>query len=150
MAARIGTAGFIGRERELAELEASLLDAEGAAPRLALLAGDSGVGKSRLLGEFSRRARVLGARVLDGESVELGEDELPYAPLVAALRPLARAGDPVFDELPAATLTELATLAPELGPVAGARAGESGGQAQLRLFEAILALLAKLGERGSV
>ena len=87
---------------ELAELEAALADAAAGRPWLAFVAGDSGVGKTRLLSEFSARARASGARTLSGDCVELGEGELPYAPLVAALRTLARAGDPVLDAAPAA------------------------------------------------
>ena len=55
-----------------------------------------GVGKTRLLGELERAARADGMRVIGGDCVELGEGELPYAPIVGALRPLARAGDPAF------------------------------------------------------
>ena len=41
-------------------------------------------------GEFEARARARGARVLLGQCLELGGAQIPYAPLVAALRPLAR------------------------------------------------------------
>ena len=87
-----------------------------ARPSLAFLAGESGVGKSRLLAELERRAREDGARVLVGDAIELGEGELPYAPLVGALRPLARERRPPSStSWPAATAAELATLLPELG-----------------------------------
>jgi predicted ATPase len=127
MVDRISAAGFIGRERELAELEASLADAREARPRLAFVAGESGVGKSRLLGEFERRAQMLGARTVGGECIELGDDELPFAPLVGAVRPLARADDPAFDELPEFARGELARLAPELGPAARERTEDREG-----------------------
>ena len=96
---------------ELAELEAALADAATGVPSLAFVAGESGVGKTRLLAELARR-RTGGARVLSGECVELGEGELPYAPLVAALRPLARDGDPALDELTRRARAELAPLLP--------------------------------------
>ena len=70
-----------------------------------------------------RRRGARTRRVLGGACIELGEDELPYAPLVAALRPLQRAGDPVLDELPDVTRAELARLIPELGEPPG-RAGD--------------------------
>ena len=91
---------FIGRSRELAELEAAIQDASDGRPSLAFIAGESGVGKTRLLNELERRALTVDARVLTGDCVALGEDELPYAPIVAALRSLTRDGDPVLDELP--------------------------------------------------
>ena len=51
------------------------------------------MGKTRLVTELARRTPRAGARTLCGDCVELGEGELPYAPLVAALRPLvARPG----------------------------------------------------------
>src|SRR5919202_964620 len=56
---------------------------------------------TRRLCELERRARADGVRVLSGECVDLGESELAYAPIVAALRPLARSSDPVLDALPA-------------------------------------------------
>jgi DNA-binding CsgD family transcriptional regulator/tetratricopeptide (TPR) repeat protein len=150
MVDRISAAGFIGRERELAELEASLADARDGRPRLVFVAGESGVGKSRLLGEFERRARALGARTVGGECIELGEDELPFAPLVGAVRPLARASEPAFDLLPEFARGELARLAPELGPATRERADGREGESQRRLFDALLSLLERLGEENGV
>src|SRR5215217_1777677 len=142
VATRMTSSRLIGRVAELAELEAALADAAGGHPSLAFVAGESGVGKSRMVAELSRRSRDAGARVLIGECVELGDEELPYAPIVSVLRALARDGDPILDELPAGARSELATLLPELG--AGVAAGEAPlGQA--RLFEALLTLLEHLG-----
>jgi predicted ATPase len=137
---------LVGRTAELSELEAALADAASGRPSLAFVAGESGVGKTRLLTELERRARAEGARVIGGDCVELGEGELPYAPLVAALRPLAREGDPVLDHLPPPARAELATLLPELGAAAPARAEDEGGGPQGRLFEALLGLLERLGQ----
>ena len=139
----------MGREAELAELEAVLADAAAGRPSIAFLAGESGVGKTRLLLEFERRARAGDppARVFGGDCVELGEGELPYAPIVAALRPLVRNRDPVFDELPGAARAELRTFLPGLGPAGGTAppAAERDDPAQARLFEALLMLLEALG-----
>ena len=85
--------------------------------------------------------------------MELGEGELPYAPLVAALRPLARDQDPVLQEVGEAARAELATLLPELarrGARGAARAGRRRRRAQRRLFEALLALLERLGREQPV
>ena len=106
---------LIGRAAELAELEAALRDAAAGRPSLAFVAGESGVGKSRMVAEFARRTRDEGARVAIGECVELGEEELPYAPIVSVLRSLAREGDAVLETLPPGVRAELATLLPELG-----------------------------------
>ena len=94
MATRVASHRLIGRSAELAELEAALADAADGRPSLAFVAGESGVGKTRLLVELERRAAGNGALVLAGDCVDLGgEGELPYMPLVAALRPLARVGE---------------------------------------------------------
>jgi DNA-binding CsgD family transcriptional regulator len=155
MATRVTSTRLVGRTEELAELEAALREAAGGRPSLAFLAGESGVGKTRLLGELEQRARADGATVLSGDAVELGEGELPYAPLVSALRPLARSDDPVFGELTPANRAELSTLLPELArrddtpaPVAGI--DDERGSAQRRLFEALLSLLEHLGQQAPV
>jgi tetratricopeptide (TPR) repeat protein len=151
VATRVTSSTFVGRSEELAELEAALADAAAEHPSLAFVAGDSGVGKTRLLAELVARARASGARVLSGDSVELGEGELPYAPVVTALRGLTRAHDPVLDELPPPVRTELATLMPELGAAADRGVDESAEPAaQGRLFEALLWLLDRLGRDAPV
>src|SRR5689334_3585309 len=156
MATRVTSTHLVGRTGELAELEAALREAAEGRPSLAFLAGESGVGKSRLLAELERRAREEGATVIGGDSVELGEGELPYAPLVGALRPLARNEDPVFGELTPANRAELTTLLPELArrddtqPPPPSGADDERGSAQRRLFEALLSLLERLGRRGPV
>ena len=140
---------LIGRAGELAELEAALADAAGGRPSLAFLAGDSGVGKSRLLAALHERADEQGARMLVGDCVELGDGELPYAPIVAALRPLARTGDPVLDGLQSADRAALARILPGLGD-ASALALPADASAQAQLFEALLALLEALGREAPV
>src|ERR671916_1863799 len=136
MATRVTSSRLIGRAAELAVLEAALADVIEGRPALVLVAGESGVGKSRLLAEFERRAAEQDALVLAGDCVDLGESELPYVPLVAALRPLARSGDPALTpELRAA----VAPLLPGTGPSADPPEPDAG--AQSRLFEGLLSLL---------
>src|SRR5829696_276013 len=94
------------------------------------------------------RVRARDACVLLGQCLELGGAQIPYAPLLAALRPLARgfgAGareEP--DGFPEATRNALADLLPELGGT-GTRADAEPSARQGRLFEALLALLERLG-----
>jgi DNA-binding NarL/FixJ family response regulator len=147
---------LIGRDDELAVLVEAVHDADACRPTLAFVAGESGVGKSRLLSELARRARDDGARVLSGECVELGDGELPYAPLVGALRPLVRAEDPALLELPATARHELAALLPGLANPNGNGTPprdqriEADGQAQSRLFEALLAAIDRLSRDAPV
>jgi DNA-binding CsgD family transcriptional regulator/tetratricopeptide (TPR) repeat protein len=152
MAARVTSGRIVGRERELADLEAALARASSGEPSVAFLAGESGVGKSRLLTELREQATDQGAVVLSGDSVALGDGELPYSPIVAALRPLARARDPVLQALAPAAQAELGRLLPDLG-AAGADASpavDADPAAQGRLFEALLMLLERLGQRTPV
>ncbi len=145
MATRVSSARFVGRAAELAELRDALEAARGGRPALAFVAGESGVGKTRLLCELERRARADGVRVLSGECVDLGESELPYAPIVAALRPLARSGDPIIDSLPDAARAALEATLPGLGRSAAPRgAAEEAAGARAALFEALLTLIERL------
>jgi ATP/maltotriose-dependent transcriptional regulator MalT len=145
MTTRMTSARFVGRSGQLAELEAAYRDAGEGRPSLALVGGESGVGKSRLADELKRHARESGARVLAGDCVELGEDELPYAPLLSALRPLVRDEDPALEQLAPSYRAAIDAIMPGLG------SGHSAGDAtQSRVFEALLALLELLGEDAPV
>jgi len=148
MATGVTSQRLVGRSLELAQLQAALADAATGQPSLAFVVGESGVGKSRLVGELQARAAGDGVRVLSGECVELGEGELAYAPLITALRPLMRDRDPVLDALPGDIRDELATLLPGLGS-GRERAGGGGGD-QARVFEALLAVLDGLSRDAAV
>jgi DNA-binding CsgD family transcriptional regulator/tetratricopeptide (TPR) repeat protein len=150
MAPRVSSTRFVGRGAELAELQAGLEEARDGRPSIAFVAGESGVGKTRLLTELERTARAGGARVLAGECVELGEGELPYAPIVGALRPLARAGDPALDALSPSARAGLAHMLPGLGGGAAGPSPESASTAQALLFEGLLELFDVLGRDGGL
>jgi DNA-binding CsgD family transcriptional regulator len=145
MATRMTSARFVGRAGELAELEAALHDATERRSMLVLVAGESGVGKSRLVDELIDRARSLDTLVLSGDCVELGEGELPYAPLIGALRPLLRDGHHALDALPDQLQTALAAVLPGLGDRPAAHEAP-----QASVFEALIALLEALAEEHSV
>jgi len=143
--------GFIGRAGELQRLEAILGRAELGRPQLVLLAGEAGVGKTRLLVEFADQAGRSGVRVLAGGCVELGDIGVAYLPIVDALRGLAE--DPADAEL----LAEVAMIAPGLGRLlpgiqqAGPRAALGrAGLDQAEVFDAVRALLVGRAERSPV
>src|SRR5919197_1191032 len=149
---RVSSPTFVGRADELASLEAALDRAAAGVPAFTFVAGESGVGKSRLLSEFESRAADTGARVFVGHCLELGGTSIPYAPLVDALRPIARelaeAGSDLPDQLPAGTRAALGELMPEFR--GGSDANGHGEGHQARIFEALLALLERLGREQPV
>jgi predicted ATPase len=63
---------FVGRREEMATLVALLRRVGGGEPGFAVMAGEAGVGKTRLVGELAERAAEAGFTVLTGHCVELG------------------------------------------------------------------------------
>ncbi len=81
---------FVGRRPELEELERVLAATRAGSGATVLVAGEPGIGKTRLASELGRRARDAGFEVLLGRSLDLVGTELPYQPFVEALRPLGK------------------------------------------------------------
>jgi DNA-binding CsgD family transcriptional regulator/tetratricopeptide (TPR) repeat protein len=81
-------AAFVGRARELGELERVLAGAQTGTGATVLVAGEAGIGKTRLASELASSAREAGFEVLLGHAIDLVGTELPYQPIVEALRPL--------------------------------------------------------------
>ena len=149
MRARVTSSHFVGRTGELAELDLALREAAGQSPVVVLLGGESGVGKTRLVREFEWRSSESDALVLRGEAVEEADGELPYAPLIGALRPLVRARHPALDALGRGSRAQLAALLPGLDEEVAASDGNDPS-AQVRLFEGLLELLDVLSEERPV
>jgi DNA-binding CsgD family transcriptional regulator/type II secretory pathway predicted ATPase ExeA len=82
---------MVGRSEALAALKAALERA----PAVVLVAGDAGIGKTRLVREFTAAAE---ATVLWGDCVPMQAGELPYAPFTAALRGIAEPAPPTLRE----------------------------------------------------
>ncbi len=81
---------FIGRVDELVVLRRLLDTALSGQPRVVLLSGDAGVGKSRLLAESMAAASAAHVRVLFGTCYE--DMGIPYLPIATAFRPLDHEG----------------------------------------------------------
>jgi DNA-binding CsgD family transcriptional regulator len=149
---RVSSPIFVGRTAELEQLGRALGDAVDRRPATRLIAGEAGIGKTRLVAEFVARAREAGARVLVGDCLQLGETGLPYAPFVGALRPLLRSLPPDrLGELIGPGRAELARLLPDLGgssPRATVRtdASLSAPAEQARLFEVVFSVLRRLAD----
>jgi DNA-binding CsgD family transcriptional regulator len=155
-------APMVGRASELARLLGALDRAASGRASTVLLAGDAGVGKSRLLDELAGRAAERGVRVLTGHCVDLGDVGLPYLPFVDLLRPVgadpqlapAASADPAL----AALLAGRPVAVPPVLPAAEGRdlsrplpnraAPQPVEDGRLQLFESVAALLCELASSG--
>jgi hypothetical protein len=145
MGGRVASPTFVGRVEELQTLEAARRRAATSEPAVVLVGGEAGVGKTRLVAELTSRCAADGTRVLAGGCLPVGAEGLPYAPIVAALRPLLDdLGADAIRELTGPSWPELARLLPGLGEPAR---GQPGDAAQLRLFELLLGLLGRLAQQ---
>ncbi len=120
---------FVGRAAELAVLDDLFGNLTDRGAATALIAGEAGMGKSRLAGELARRAEHGGALVAVGRTPAAGAS-LPYGAVVALLRDLARKidGDVGADRLADAQRLLLGDD----------DVHEPGPFARLRLFEGVL------------
>jgi len=131
---------FVAREQELARLQQLWRQVSATEPAAVLVAGEAGIGKTRLAGELARGLQQDGALVLYGRCDE--GLAVPYQPFVEALRPYASALGP--ERLRA----ELGPHAPQLGRLLpelralGEPARADPESERFALFEAVSSLLA--------
>ena len=83
----VRSGAFVGREAAGARLHEAFARARSGDRCVALVTGEPGIGKTRLLAEFSHAVQGAGALVLYGRCEE--EAAMPYQPFVEALAPLA-------------------------------------------------------------
>ena len=139
---------LVGRVGAFSHLAARYQQARQGQPQAVLVAGEAGIGKTRLVNEFASWARAQGAEVLSGHAFEAG-GRLPYQPLVEALRTRLEEENAPEDLLEDPWLAELARLLPELrvrypdllAPTQDEQA------AKVRLFEAVARLVDALARR---
>ncbi|MGE5292569.1 MAG: ATP-binding protein [Micromonosporaceae bacterium] len=140
---------LVGRTIELRRLVARLDEAASGQAVVALVSGDAGVGKTRLVGELTFLAGERGFTVLSGRCAELG-DSVPYLPLADALRGATQAPSavaPLLDAL--ASRPVLGSLLPDRG-TGEVFDRDGSGLARQQLFGAVLGLLAELAEANPV
>lgn len=149
VAGSISSAVLVGRTAELDRLESALARARAGTPATIVVAGEAGVGKTRLVTAFAGRAEAARAIVLIGACLDVGNGTLPYAPVVEALRSLVTALDPArLEAVLGGARPELARLVPELGPPAPAPHPVT--TTPDRLFELVLGVLHRLAAQGPV
>jgi DNA-binding CsgD family transcriptional regulator len=152
VALRVSSPVLVGRAAEAARLWTAFERAQAGSPAVVVVAGEAGVGKTRLVNELLGRVRAQGALALAGGCLDVGEGVVAYAPLVEALRSLGGAVDPAeLERVLSGARAELARLVPELGgpDEAGVRVAAGAGElVPGRLFELLLGVLDRLAARG--
>src|SRR5687768_2367859 len=83
---------LVARIREMDRMRAAFSRSAGGTAGAVLIAGDAGIGKTRMVEEISAIAAQEGAIVLSGRCVDVGETGLPYLPFAEALTQLRALG----------------------------------------------------------
>ncbi len=140
---------FAGRVRELATLRTLIPRAEGEGLRFALVGGEAGSGKSRLVREFAREAAAEGLQVVYGACDAVVRR--PYRPFVEALDELVRTTDPAALRVDIGAhggdlLRLLPDLAQRVGELPPPVAADPDTERH-RLHSAVADLLAAVGRR---
>jgi ABC-type transport system substrate-binding protein len=150
---------FVGRSKELAELQQQLNVAVGGDCRFVIVAGEPGIGKTRLLDEIEKLARARKIRVLHGRFVEQ-DRSFPYQGFCEAIQEyfrLKESGDSSSSAIDLSDLSaELVALFPMLteideirsattGDVSASKPAESHApENRTEIFELIARTLARL------
>jgi DNA-binding SARP family transcriptional activator len=142
----VAAGGLVGREDQLRVISRALSEASAGRGRVLLLAGEPGIGKTRLAEEAARRARDAGVTVAWGTSDENGGAPAfwPWIQVLRALAGDATAGPPAAVLGPHAA--ELAPILPELADGAPRAAGPvlDVETARFRLCQATIGALVAL------
>jgi hypothetical protein len=129
---------LIGRDAEVASLRRALDAARGGSAHVVAIAGEPGIGKTRIVDEAAAEAGARGAAVVRGRAEE---ESRAYGPWRAALRPLVTAAS----GLPARVLGDVRRLTGDGRPPAevppSAASAPNGEEERLRMFDAVAELV---------
>ena len=144
MRRRISSPALVGRREELAVADDLLMRAREGEASLLIVAGEAGVGKTRLVRELERRAADTGMLSLRGHCLALAGGEFPFAPLAGIFDTLAaREGSTVVSGLKPSTRALLDVL---LGAPTPATAPAREPVAPAHAHAAMLELLRRVAE----
>ncbi|MGQ0680708.1 MAG: helix-turn-helix transcriptional regulator [Actinomycetota bacterium] len=151
---------MVGREEQIAHLARRLREAADGRGQAVFIAGEAGIGKSRLIREFVSSLRF-DVTVMTGGCIDAASGGFSYCPLIQALSALRRElGSQVWAERIGPLDGQLAALLPGFapgaipgpipGPILGANEEPAARQTQDRLFILFLEVLECLGEQAPV
>ena len=147
---RVGTFPFVGRHAEWATLEGAWEGAQRGIPSAVMVAGEPGIGKSRLLREFASHVSSRGAVVLHGRADE--HLAMPYQCVAEALR--CHCADREAMQRAAERFgTELVQVFPELSSKEASHGGPGIGDDddnRYRIYETVLDLVASISRDAPV
>jgi DNA-binding CsgD family transcriptional regulator/tetratricopeptide (TPR) repeat protein len=138
---------LIARQRELQALDACLTSARSGRANIALVRGESGMGKSRLVESLVERARQDGVFVALGHCTPVSGAELPFGPFVELLSQIGATPD--RGKVAGATWERLRTVLTVSGPSNDVVSPDVGLE-RSRLFTSVLWVLHTIGERQPV
>ncbi|MFJ4657163.1 helix-turn-helix transcriptional regulator [Nocardia sp. NPDC088792] len=141
-----GSSALVGRAADLAVLVDAVDAVDARQIHTVLVAGEAGIGKSRLVGEFTGRLDPK-TPVLIGRCPEFGTGGVAFAPFLAVLRGLVRQ---LGVEGVAALLPPRPALSNWLPQLAVHTGGAAADADRLRLFGEILTVLEQLAAAGPV
>ncbi len=149
----ISASKFVGREREMAALRDAVDAAFSGKASLVMVAGEPGIGKTRLSQEAGAYARERGGQVLVGRCYE-GEAASPYSPFVEVIREYVstRPNDALKAEMGDGA-SALGTLLPEIckrvPDVAHPPTADPDAE-RMRLFDAVAAFLVNASQANPI
>jgi DNA-binding CsgD family transcriptional regulator len=143
---------LFGREGELAVLIRALDDSERGRARIVWIAGEPGIGKTRLAEELGTMAATRGATVAWARCVD-AETAPPYWPWAEGIRALLQTVSLKELHLPVSCLERISALAPDLIPRAATvlrAAALTTASDRYQLFDAVRTLLQRASSRALV
>src|SRR5687768_2874410 len=143
---------LVGREREIDLLERALAATQEGRGQCLILAGEAGIGKSRLVAELSQNATASGFLTLSGQCFEQ-DVSFPFAPFIDLLRLFcSRRSSAEIQAAVGPLAVELVKLLPELSlklPEAQPSPALEPEAEKRRLFASLAQFLIHLTEQSS-
>jgi ATP/maltotriose-dependent transcriptional regulator MalT len=149
----MGSTKFIGRLKELERLSAALRRAEAGAACVVVIAGEAGVGKTRLVRELVNGSRCAQVRVLVGHCVPVTDGSLPYAAFAEVLRCLEQEREEdILSELVDSAPSPFADLLPQSVKKSPIQDSKTVADNLMRTcwFQLLFNLLSRLAQRKPV